>query len=276
MEQKRQDNLIQDTLGRVNVAETRLDTLTDLTLKLQHDKAEDIFCKDNFAKLEQHARDTDSLVDTLNVHCTAIDNYLDKFQPLRVQAMINDHLNACLHSETRRKHKVYEDKKTSLLMKIILEDNGQSHKIQELIQEVTKMARITIEAQEREKRRKATMIEPSESVDDSRSMADFNEKGATVDFERIEDKAHYYENEEEMQAIAAKKEREEQEKKEAEEEKTALKKAKTIKGGGGGGNIGNLLDDPLFSNNNIMSLKELIKQDFEMGANDKDFKMTFE
>ena len=70
--------------------------------------------------------------------------------------MINDHLSACLHSETRRKHKIYEDKKTSLLMKLVLEDDGSSMRIQELIQEVTKYARIAVEAQEREKRRQAT------------------------------------------------------------------------------------------------------------------------
>ena len=41
-------------------------------------------------------------------------------------------------------------------MKLVLEDDGSSMRIQELIQEVTKYARLAVEAQEREKRRQAT------------------------------------------------------------------------------------------------------------------------
>lgn len=91
----------------------------------------------------------------LEAHCHALDQYLDKFQPLRMQAMINDHLNSCLHAETRRKHKIYEDKKTGLLLRLILEDNGDKLAIQDLIREVTNMAKVTIEAQERERRQLA-------------------------------------------------------------------------------------------------------------------------
>lgn len=73
--------------------------------------------------------------------------------------MISDHLSACLHAETRRKHKIYEDKKTGLLLRMILEDKGDKLAIQDLIAEVTKMAKITVEAQERERRQLAVNVD---------------------------------------------------------------------------------------------------------------------
>ena len=109
-------------------------------------KAADAELKSNVRRIDDVLNRQDLKVDMLESHCKALDNYLDKFQPLRMQAMISDHLSACLHSETRRKHKVYEDKKTALLMKLVLEDSGNTLRIQELIAEVTKMARITVEA----------------------------------------------------------------------------------------------------------------------------------
>jgi hypothetical protein len=71
----------------------------------------------------------DNWLADLDKHATALDNYLDKYQPLRMQSMISDHMNACLHSETRRKHKLFDDMKTGYLLRIVLEDDGNSCKI---------------------------------------------------------------------------------------------------------------------------------------------------
>jgi|TARA_B110000285_G_scaffold223307_1_gene278621 hypothetical protein len=48
-------------------------------------------------------------------HCTALDNYLDKYQPVRMQGMIGDTLYACLYGGERRKHELYDQDKISLL-----------------------------------------------------------------------------------------------------------------------------------------------------------------
>ena len=68
--------------------------------------------------------DLDSKVNKTDNHCTALDNYLDKYQPVRMQGMIGDTLYACLYGAERRKHELYDQDKTSLLYRTILSDDG--------------------------------------------------------------------------------------------------------------------------------------------------------
>lgn len=58
-------------------------------------------------------------------HCQALDSYLDKYQPVRMQNMIGQTLYACLKGDERRNHELYDQDKISLLYKIILEDDGK-------------------------------------------------------------------------------------------------------------------------------------------------------
>mmetsp|Transcript_9429 Transcript_9429/g.14456 ORF Transcript_9429/g.14456 Transcript_9429/m.14456 type:complete len:81 (-) Transcript_9429:2017-2259(-) len=66
-------------------------------------------------------------------HCISIDNYLDKYQPVRMQSMVGDTLKACLIGEERRRFELYESDKISLLYKLILDDDGDGSNIQKLI-----------------------------------------------------------------------------------------------------------------------------------------------
>lgn len=91
----------------------------------------------------------------LENHCVALDNYLDKYQPVRMQDMINDHLDASLISEPRKKHTQYQSQTISKLYRALLYDSGNTINIQKVIDEITKKARDTIEEEERNKRRKA-------------------------------------------------------------------------------------------------------------------------
>ena len=42
-------------------------------------------------------------------HCLALHQYLDKYQAVRMEDMISEHLDACLLGEQRIKHKLYND-----------------------------------------------------------------------------------------------------------------------------------------------------------------------
>ena len=125
---------------RLETLEKSLAKLQLLATELQSSKADQKVFAETAERTADALQRQDTKVDSLETHCVALDQYLDKFQPLRMQAMINDHLSACLHAETRRKHKIYEDKKTGLLLRLVLEDGGDKLRIQELIREVTKMA----------------------------------------------------------------------------------------------------------------------------------------
>ena len=105
----------------------------------------------------------------------AMDQYLDKFQPVRMQDQIDNHLNACLHSETRKKHKAYSDKMMMYLMQLVLVDDGEEMAIERLIKEMRDKARKQVEAKERKKRRKQTQVEVTSSID-TKSMALGREK----------------------------------------------------------------------------------------------------
>lgn len=69
-----------------------------------------------------------SVVATEN-HCQALDNYLDKYQPVRMQNMISDTLYACLQDEERREHELYDVDKLHYLYELILQDDGKSSNI---------------------------------------------------------------------------------------------------------------------------------------------------
>ena len=83
---------------------------------------------------------------------------MDKYQPARTQKMITDSLLSCLEGNPRRAHERYVEAKMSHLYKIILYDDGETLKIQELIEKATKEAREAIDREERTKREMATLV----------------------------------------------------------------------------------------------------------------------
>ena len=107
-------------------------------------------------------------------HCVALDNYLDKYQPVRVQSMIGDTLKACLTGDERRSHELYENDKISLLYRVVLEDTGEQSNIQRLIIQLNEQAKYAIDDEERKKRRKAQASGGGgeEGADDGTAVAD--------------------------------------------------------------------------------------------------------
>jgi hypothetical protein len=58
-------------------------------------------------------------------NCTRLAHYQEKYQPVRVQAMIGDTLYACLTGTARRSHELYDSEKLYLLYRDILNDDGK-------------------------------------------------------------------------------------------------------------------------------------------------------
>jgi len=48
-------------------------------------------------------------------HCHTLDNYLEKYLPIRSQALINETLRSVLSGKERRRLELYDSDKTSLL-----------------------------------------------------------------------------------------------------------------------------------------------------------------
>ena len=103
---------------------------------------------------------------------------MNKYQPVRVQNMIDETLDATLTGEERRNHELYANDKISLLYKIVLEDTGAGDAIQKLIIRLNEDAKYAIEDEERRKRRNAPPVgegggmgsDSDEEADDPRAI----------------------------------------------------------------------------------------------------------
>lgn len=87
-------------------------------------------------------------------HCETIDSYLDKYQPIRTQFLIQETLEAVLSSKDKRKLEVYSSEKFQILYNGIL--HGDTYdSTQRLITQLNERAQK--EFAEEEKRRKRRM-----------------------------------------------------------------------------------------------------------------------
>jgi len=86
-------------------------------------------------------------------NCTKLAHYQEKYQPVRVQAMIGDTLYACLEGSARRNHELYDSDKLSLLYRDILEDSGEGNGIANMIMRLNEKAKHKIGEEEKAKRR---------------------------------------------------------------------------------------------------------------------------
>ena len=62
-------------------------------------------------------------------HCKALDQYLDKYQPVRMEDAVTEHLDASLSGEERIKHKSYTAARMSVLYRALLDDTGKTMRI---------------------------------------------------------------------------------------------------------------------------------------------------
>jgi seryl-tRNA synthetase len=109
---------------RLEIVEIKAKELEKAKVELNNIKCNYEVFKEHADRVEMILTDFDARITNTKNHCVAIDNYLDKYQPVRMQSMIGDTLNACLIDEPRRRHELYDNDKISLLYKMILDDDG--------------------------------------------------------------------------------------------------------------------------------------------------------
>lgn len=79
LELKRQNSKLEETLSRMDRTEDRLFEIEESIRRLDLVKAEDAAFKKNVERVDEILRGINLKVDQLESHCTALDNYLDKF-----------------------------------------------------------------------------------------------------------------------------------------------------------------------------------------------------
>jgi hypothetical protein len=125
------------------------DHLIDLK-RLELVKSTKVAFNNEVERINEHMHNEDVEMKRIDDHLIALDQYLDKYQPVRMEDMITEHLDACLMGDQRIKHKLYGDSKVQLIFKALLEDTGTTLKIQDLIKNINGIARRRVDEEEKE------------------------------------------------------------------------------------------------------------------------------
>jgi hypothetical protein len=73
--------------------------------------------------MEEKANRLEKYVDKTSDNCKAIDLYLDKYVPVKIQNMVCETMEASLTLGPRRNHELYNADKMSLLYRLILSND---------------------------------------------------------------------------------------------------------------------------------------------------------
>lgn len=68
-------------------------------------------------------------------HAISMDNYLEKYAPIRTQALIDETLRAVLSGKERRRLELYDAEKNAILYRSLIADDG-SGKIAEMMRDL--------------------------------------------------------------------------------------------------------------------------------------------
>ena len=138
------DSRIKELMNRTeNAEEEILDVKNDITM-LETGKTDVITFKKTIKKIEIKDLEQDiKLFKCLN-HCLTLDNYLEKYQPIRMQSLINETLRSVLSGKERRRLELYDNEKNGLLYQRLLHDDG-SGRIAEMMRDLHQRAAFEIE-----------------------------------------------------------------------------------------------------------------------------------
>jgi len=159
-------------LSRMESAEKKIHKLDQARVDLETSKCEKEDFHINLKRIDETLHKLEENVQSTENHCVALDNFMNKYQPVRVQTMIGETLDACLTGEERRNHELYENDKISLLYRIVLEDSGAGGDIQKLIIRLNEDAKYAIEDEERKKRRNAPPVDEQADMESDDSDND--------------------------------------------------------------------------------------------------------
>lgn len=146
----------------MKLAEEEIQKLGTFTNHLNHLKTDRVEFIKTKKKLELKNLQQDVKLFKCSNHCLTLDNYQDKYAPIRIQGMINETLRSILGGKERRRLELYDNDKNSILYQALLLDDGTGN-IQALMAELHETACREIEEEEKKKKRRAAISEASKS-----------------------------------------------------------------------------------------------------------------
>lgn len=154
------ENNITELLQRMDYSEKNTEELIKTRIILEKSKCDQsMFDEVTKHMLEQLKRHNNEIFENSNQSST-IENYLEKYQPIRTQIMITDTLNSISQKSERKRLENYDTEKMALLYKVILEDQGVAS-ILRLITKLNERAKKDLEEDDKIKKRRTVMNETS-------------------------------------------------------------------------------------------------------------------
>ncbi len=148
----------------MKAAEVAILALEKETVRLEGDKTDKKLFYKTKKKLDLKDLEQDiKLFKNVN-HCITLDNYLEKYLPIRTQGLINETLRSVLGGKERRRLELYDNEKNAILYQQLLSDDGSGN-IAGLMRELHEKASIEIEEEDKRRKRRLAITEASNSQD---------------------------------------------------------------------------------------------------------------
>ena len=106
---------LDELYGRMKSAEGAILKLEKETVRLEADKTDKVLFYKTKKKLDLKDLEQDIKLFKNTNHCITLDNYLEKYLPIRTQSLINETLRSILGGKERRRLELYDNEKNSLL-----------------------------------------------------------------------------------------------------------------------------------------------------------------
>lgn len=106
---------LNELYGRMKTAEGSILKLEKETCRLEGDKTDKTLFFKTKKKLDLKDLEQDIKLFKNTNHCITLDNYLEKYLPIRTQSLINETLRSILGGKERRRLELYDNEKNSLL-----------------------------------------------------------------------------------------------------------------------------------------------------------------
>ena len=106
---------LDELYGRMKTAEGSILKLEKEACRLEADKTDKTLFYKTKKKLDLKDLEQDIKLFKNTNHCITLDNYLEKYLPIRTQSLINETLRSILGGKERRRLELYDNEKNSLL-----------------------------------------------------------------------------------------------------------------------------------------------------------------
>ena len=118
------ENSIRELLNRMNTSESMIETNTKNIAIFNETKLDKNIFYDEKKEVHTLLRERKGDMERIENHCTTIENYIDKYLPIRTQFIVSDTLESIIGIKERHRMEKYNTEKFALMYRNILEDTG--------------------------------------------------------------------------------------------------------------------------------------------------------